>query len=842
MRTQLFIENQEVELNDKVQFLLNKQFEDISNPTIIINDWSKTISIPFTESNNRLFGYIYLPERVIISNGSDDAYKQMCMYFDPTKKLDFKLVYNTTIIMEGYAKMNTIKRTKSESTYEITLFGTLGKLLYEMKKITFNTTTDDNTYLINGSDYVNVTMNKELIYNSWTSTGQSSSVLKKRTDSGYSVTDIIGFAPNNSFSNDFDYKTYQYNDSASSTFENVLTNEGFEAATGVKPNTAIPNGLLPREIGEYRSYNQLPFIYWNKLFQIFQAKAEELTGYTFDLDSDWFNTSNPYWYKLVYMLKQKDLNIGETYSNTYNDLNQGYNIGYWPWDPDTGNMPDYSSPYTSDVQIDGTISEQKPVISQSNGQYKIFNFNSFNSLTFNINIDLFCIANSTDQTISTLNTLICDITAVGQNGHTETKTFNFNRDNVTLDGIYMNLPTITTYFTCNKANFGSYVKFQISTRWLRGNVYPYQNVDYTPTSGGDVRIMDRNSSIKLVISNADWPRSGSTIILNDLWNNEYNVFDEVINYCKMYRIGIFVDDYSKKIKFIQFKKYFTNYNIIDWTDKIDMSKDFLVKPITLENKYVLFNYNDSNTKLSKEYKEKYSVNFGEYQLITDYNFNNSTINLFDNKITQSVVNTDVVLSWKNLRDYKQIIYSFPAELYVYNKDNDKKQVDVFGSYYFHNGIANFSTEESLHMVGVIITDDTPFQNASNMYFYNQADNENIKHVSSYPKLDIVYGNNLCVFNTPKDNYTYTNNYSGKDTIYSKYWKDYMDERYNIQNKLITCYVNFTSEDWTKFQFNNFVKINNMIYMVNKIYDYDIEGGKTTKVDLITISNINAYKS
>ena len=44
----LFIENTEVELLEKVQFAITKAYEDLDNPTNIKNDWSKTISIPFT--------------------------------------------------------------------------------------------------------------------------------------------------------------------------------------------------------------------------------------------------------------------------------------------------------------------------------------------------------------------------------------------------------------------------------------------------------------------------------------------------------------------------------------------------------------------------------------------------------------------------------------------------------------------------------------------------------------------------------------------------------------------------------------------------------------------------
>jgi hypothetical protein len=37
------------------------------------------------------------------------------------------------------------------------------------------------------------------------------------------------------------------------TFTDTL-GDTFTNATGISPDTAIPNGMLPREIGEYRSY------------------------------------------------------------------------------------------------------------------------------------------------------------------------------------------------------------------------------------------------------------------------------------------------------------------------------------------------------------------------------------------------------------------------------------------------------------------------------------------------------------------------------------------------------------------------------------------------------------
>jgi len=147
---------------------------------VIINDYSKTVTIPFTEANNRLFGYIYKPERMIVDDGTPDSYKQMNVYFDPYKKLDFKLVYNSTVVMEGYAKMNKIKRDGETGTYEITLYGQLGKLFYDMKKITFDKTYDDPTYIINGEQYVDEYINRNLVSLTWSLPSQTSDRVHKK--------------------------------------------------------------------------------------------------------------------------------------------------------------------------------------------------------------------------------------------------------------------------------------------------------------------------------------------------------------------------------------------------------------------------------------------------------------------------------------------------------------------------------------------------------------------------------------------------------------------------------------------------------------------------------------
>lgn len=850
----LFIEDSEIELTSDVQVAITKQFEDLSNPTDIKNDWSKTISIPFTAQNNKIFGHIYNPDKAITGSGS------IGIYFNPLLKLDFRLEWDNNIVMLGYAKLNEVKQIKGKGTYEITLFGELGKVFQELDKITFDKSTTNSNYLIDGSQYLQEAINKSLIYTSWSSQGQTHMNLLKRNNPYYTFTDIIGFAPNNSFNDGFDYKTYQSDSIHSDKFSSVLESVNFADDTGVQPDTAIPNGMLPREIGEYRSYLQLPFIYWNKLFQIFQEKAEAITGYSFDLDSSWFTPSNPYWYDTVYMLKMLDVKMGSLYSNVYNKFstsfyNEGYlTIGSW------GTSSTYTTAQTNRLCPLGIVSEQVVGVLDKTSSRNRFAFGDGQILNFHYFINLYLWVISQSVHIKDSNGLLLTVTATGTSGATREQTFLIRHQgsSVTYNdvpifetgtsgqgatGYDILVPTIDAYFSLTKSEFGDYVTFQTSTRWINneypltgsasGNFYVY----YAGSSQGGTTIGTR-SNVEVTVPDSQWLHSNGIFTLNDLWDNERGVFAEILKYCKMFRIGISVDEFEKKIIFKTYNKFFESYTVTDWTDKVDRTKDFTITPVTLENKYVLFNYEDNETKLGEQYKTKYGVNYGDYRLITDYNFNSDTQNLFDG-VRTSINNTDNVLSWTNLFDNHKIVYSFPAELYVYCKDADDKYVDTFGSFYFHNGLNSFSTDASLQLRDVYISDDSSLQSATNKYFYTQINSE-MQKVTTYPHLDIVKDNNICVFNIPKENYTYQSNYSGKKSIYTNFWQKYINERYNIQNKKISCYVLISPQEFNQFKWNTLVRIGNQLCAVNKIYDYDITSSQPTKVDLITIQDITGY--
>lgn len=855
----LFLNNKEVELNKSVTFAINKQFEDITSPADIKNDWSKTVEIPFTQSNNKLFGELFNVDRLIVEGDSS----LMGVYFDPYKKIDFRLQWGDTIIMQGYAKnINVDKKNNGEGTYNITLNGELGKLFQEMNKITFDVTTEDTKYLIDGSKYVNSIVNKDLIHLLWNNEPDLVNLdLTETTDPNYRVQDFIGFIPNNSYNENFDYKTFQLEGSEQSKKfaeelddnANALYNQNYENATGVAADTVIGDGLLPREIGEYRSYLQIPYIYFNKLFQIFSKKTEELTGYEVEMDSDWFNNTNPYWNKMVYILKPFDSKNDETVTNTNFYMLSSYGIGWG------GDINDYVQPQTTGIDFTDRM-EAVQIIDNNNmielsNDYTII-FNTIYTIEFNIgtnnNLRLnpsnglqysFLVKDENSNVLEEVKYLMVDNSYSGStDGYSEVMRF----DRVAA-GSFRDYPKLYLVLDKGKYNNIDKVKLELQAVWLNTNA-PFldnNNNPFIPTPSqytGYVNLhlynAPTNNPISCKVINNPF-RSYTHFTLNNLWNNEYNIYNEVINYCKQYRIGIFCDNINKKLIYKPLSSYFSNYSILDWTEKLDMSKEYHIQPITFENKYLLFNYEKYATELNNEYNKNFGRNFGEYRLSTDYEFNIDEKELFKySKVT--IPSTDTCLSWENLWKNFSIVYTLPAEITAYNKDKDEKNVDVFGSMLFYKGLGEFDTTSAMRPV--FITDDTTLQSSNQVFFYTQKGQDG-KYIRSeyYPVLDVVDGHNLCTFAIPSANYTYVkDSYDNKNGIFKNFWEKYLNERYNKQNKIVTCYLRLTPYDIANFQYNHFVKIENQLYIVNKIYDYQVSEDISTKVDLITVQNIEGY--
>lgn len=124
----LYIAGQRVDLDDSSFILFNYTQEDLSNPTIVKNSFSRSITLPGTPDNDKLFGHIYRMDRVTLyGDGFTGA------YFDAMRRTPF-VIYNEMgeIQEQGYMKLDKVSVKNGSKEYQVTLYGGLGSFFYNL--------------------------------------------------------------------------------------------------------------------------------------------------------------------------------------------------------------------------------------------------------------------------------------------------------------------------------------------------------------------------------------------------------------------------------------------------------------------------------------------------------------------------------------------------------------------------------------------------------------------------------------------------------------------------------------------------------------------------------------
>lgn len=77
-----------------------------------------------------------------------------------------------------------------------------------------------------------------------------------------------------------------------------------------------------------------------------------------------------------------------------------------------------------------------------------------------------------------------------------------------------------------------------------------------------------------------------------------------------------------------------------------------------------------------------------------------------------------------------------------------------------------------------------------------------------------------------------------NNLFNRYWRNYLNELYSPQGRVMEAYFNLSLGDIVNFDFSNKYFINDSYWRVLKISDYKIGSGELTKVTLIKIITLN----
>ena len=312
----LFIEDKEVEFSKDPQILFNYKLTDITNPTAVKNGYTKSITIPGTNTNNNIFGQIWNFERV-----------QKGGLFNPIKKASFVIYLNGNVFEKGYCKLDNVNmKGNNNLEYTVTLYGGLGQFF---QTLTYGTDPDSSTKLrladlsfVGSNDWepnIDFKINKENVKAAW-------NYLNMEGDDGDGLWRLINFAPcYNGIPSDFGSDKVLINTPTASAFEQTHTDGDvtYRTVDGYALGEC-DSDLTSDEVFDYRSYLQRPVIKMNRIIEAC-CNPENNGGWQVDLDTHFFNVRNPYWWDSWMTLPLlKDLDIPKGTETTITDAILNY--------------------------------------------------------------------------------------------------------------------------------------------------------------------------------------------------------------------------------------------------------------------------------------------------------------------------------------------------------------------------------------------------------------------------------------------------------------------------------------------------------------------------------------
>ena len=878
MITTLYINGKEVDLGKKEAIvLLNKQYENLTNPTNYYADWSKTIKVPYSRQNNLIFENTFRADSVVTGNTQ----------VDPAKRIPFILLNNNEIMMRGYCKVNLINYSKTDKCYEINLFSTLGEVFNDLKQLTFNmNSTVDTKYKIPSPFKTEV--NASLVKQSWNRLEHNLSINSTNT------LDYIGFLA-----------SYQgcYPDFSSDSVESRMPGETYK--------TASENDEDEHYEREYRSYYQQPYIWVNKLWQLVKKQFETFSDYKLNLSERWFNPQNPYYRHLIYTCPSLYDTTSETAENKVNqDMGRSsyYGATPIPYKCHVMNQSDLSNHHRQILKFPygganwfcnpntglfngGSVHSDSGILHLS-GEWMLFagcndghtdgyckirkdncvyfefkavrasDMSEINGTRFRYQLyssSTNCSSSGCEDSIDVGITSMSSPNVVAfptVDGHVKGEGFYWT-------GYYnidMNINCTEPFYVvvdCYTANNSkpfetSFLSWMPRWDWLWSDLWA--------TSDPCASCGDRNKGMTFYIPYTGKNkyegvvniRSASGVDMYRVFPKDIAIFDVLLNYCKMFGLYWDLDEDAKTITVMDRNEYFEDYEILDWTDKLDRSKNYQLKPITFEKKYVNFNFDEGSGQRFEAYQKKYETNYGSKKLDTSYEFNSDTEDLYEGLVPSMICSKKQdTYYWNTYKpesaNFRGFGYKELTQNYFVENDDNGSSANISGAFYFNVGrqavSPNLEVPDSNGNYSVRITDDSDYQIKNNNYLWSWFSPYQLTQY--FPAISTFSPNNQYSihFEAPKEYYfnrQTVGDVSNTKYIYPTFWKKYIDERYNIQNKVLTAYFYLKPEDVMKYKFNKFVKVDNLLYLPNKIVDFDVNGKTSTKVELVQVYDITAY--
>lgn len=952
---QLFIDDMELEFKSNPGLFFNYKISESTNPTVIKNSFSKSITVDGTPHNTQVFGNIWNLSRVQGEN------------FNPLKKTPFKLYINGELFESGYCKLDNITTKNNSTQYNISLFGGLGEMFFSLsygdedgkKKKTLAdleyVVMDDNGNTTEVLD-MSFRINKDVIYDAWSQIMGNSNAVYDAADvdrpSNYlyqNKWDAINFVPAyEGIPDDFECGSFLINSVGSDL---VFDKNGYSTVNGFAFGE-MDEELTCNDTRDYRSYLQRPAIRFKSIIDAC-CNPNNNNGWQLKLDETFFNKQNPYYEDtwLTLTMLRDNIEGGEIEART-----------------DITLVPDGDKYYLLDVDMD-TLSEFTNINVNLSITANDNDGNAYDKLYLDYYYDgssqtafselcryytytsaIICqlvgydavgsvVATSdvhylSSERFAKLSPSISKFNSVWNDGvyvpNVKYHNGYFFRD---IDGVYVwtdgdnkpmainfkftgdaafdtvKLKLINPYYTTQKvANFfnpGKHIQSSISLNSpnLFGRAY-WRGYYPETLSEAKAQGLTTNSTIlydllentNLIVRDYSGLFSDTLVKPEHYLTTDKTPCEYLTSYAKLFGLYFYRDPkeiaddevkYPKGVIHLMTRKtYYDRINIVDFEDRIDRSKESKIIPQVAASKWITFNTEQNESEANNEYFNSYGYDYGLKEVNTGFEFNADSTEMLDNIAFMGGVEvletnkyyTDIPHPYTYNGFTYQLYKSVNNELESYEislpvrpipivpNSNGWDRTDAFPKMQFHT--ADNDPSDGNNVLVFFKGNSTPYE-GSNGYWVTDDLAEMATLTDGSPcwimtdseedingdfiaySLDALpmFGRNLIGQNgyithsldmgNPKMTFirdTFVTNEMG---IYSKCWDKYIEDMYDVNNRLITCYVRL-DEKPTIEMLRKFYYFDGCLWRINAVKDWNPTVNESVKVEFTKVMDVTNY--
>ena len=772
MNIHLYIGSEEVEFSTPPEILYTYQKDDLTNPTIVKNGFSKTIDIEGTPTNNKIFGHFWNVQRVQNTSGEGNG-----IYFNASRKVPFTLYYGSEIYEEGYVKLDMVNMEGHNIRYSISLYGGLGSFFYNLS---INENGDERKLSDLDFDYdLSFTANIDTVKEAW-------EALKNGDEGKWQTLNFM--TAYNGFPEDFDADKIIINTNGTTLVKAKKDGDKIYSTKDGFVLGELPDEMTEWEVRDLRSYLQRPVIRMRKIVEAC-CKPENNGGYDVVLDEDFFNEENPYWtdtWLTLPMIQNLEYSNEEQIlegATLITEETGGDNNSYM-YQPLMFTLGEFSQSIPSSINVRGKIklptSNKNPYTSfvwywNKKGDSYHSGFACYGSLFVQL------IAKNGDTVVGASEAY----NLTSPNRHDGELRFGNNSryESNHKYNPYMGMP-IYDILGWNKNGYWCYenettpITLSFTIRNLQSNITDLELV-YFWGSSKDKRKKDgvngfyetawdsgwatysrswagvnkESLELEILSSNvsavmgASLGRTGTKVDKGLLLNTEATPADYLLSYTKMFGLYYTKDVESNTIYIETRKSFYDRNEVIDLTDMIDNGKERTITPLTFDTKWYQFSQEADESAFYENYLQTRGVEYGSKVLNTGYEFIADKKQLLEDSAIKSGI--------EGLERSKY----FSA----YNNDNVMRTYFGLGlKYNLYNG------DDTIEMIG-----STP--NSGTLLPLNEG--EGMKYYDLFPKLqfhdgknDATDGNNCLVFfsgfkNVVEGRATPLSYYLSDDTLY-----------------------------------------------------------------------------